>query len=303
MTKRYLILYAALIIAIVSVGFTLMIKLGVKPEPVVIMKPSYFKSPSEIGAVVFRHFYAAIEDKRFVVFGLPPQPKFHQEILHGFIQAAIDEKRPFDIVLMESEMPDLDFSAFPSLAVQKVVTNTEDQTELLSQIQNLRKNGKRVLLYTASVLSSHLLLGNPINRIEKELGGENLFSISSGPLAVRAEQEFEIDPPCVGTERDTSGTSNLGCAILFASRYYYRANAKGARSFAEKNHEDLYKSRYVSIMQQNGAGYDFLLMTASPKSIAEATPGNNQSFRMHPPGTTRARNAPAEFNSDGSIVK
>jgi hypothetical protein len=294
MKKRYLALYSLIVvvIGIVSVRLIYLATNGVKSEPNVILTPSSFAQPAEIGTAIYRYFYAPIEQKKIVFFGLPPQPAWHQEILRGFLKAAAQEQRPFDLFIAEAEMPELNLEGLPSMKIVKLQTNTDTQSDLIEQLDLARKANQRVLVYTAAVLSSHLLPGNAITRLEANPSQPHYFAITSAPLSTGPAQEFEIDPPCVGSERDTDGTAALGCAIMSASRSYYRANIKREKAYFQKEHQDFYKTKYVSIMQQNGVGADYLLMTSAPSDVAKATPANNRAFRMRAPGPMEKRSVP-----------
>lgn len=242
-------LYFAALFAIMTAGIFVILKYGVKPQPEGIMKPSFFAQPEEIGAVVYRRFYVPIEQHKLVVFGIPPQPIWHQEILRGFIKAAALEHRPFEVLIEEEDMPALNQADLPVMETVRVRTNTSTQAEFAELLAKYKAQGKRILVHTASVFSSHYLKGNAILRYE-QMSGENLFSITSAPLALQPNQEHLVDPPCVGGERDEMGTSDLGCAILQAGRRFYR--------------KKLPQDQYVAIMNHKGPAMDYLLMVSAP---------------------------------------
>ncbi len=298
MKDRFLWLYTGVVFLVTIIALLGMMREHSNPEPIPIMKPSYFKSAAEIGATVYRHFYAPIEQEKLVVFGVPPQPEWQREIVRGFLQAAAAQGRPFDVVLEEGEMPDLDLTGIPVAQVLKVQSNTDTQATLIDALHAAKASGKRVLFYTAGVFSSHLLKENPLNRVENLLGGKKFFSITSTPLALNPSDEFLVDPPCVGHERDEQGTSALGCEILRSGREQYARNRKSAKSHQEKNHEDLYRTHFTAIMQQNKIDNDFLLMTAYPNQQADATGDKNDKFRMAAPGPMNSRGLPTRTDPD-----
>ena len=252
---------------------------------------------------MYRHFYAPIEQEKLVVFGVPPQPSWQREIVRGFLQAAAAQGRPFDVVLEESEMPELDLTGISVAQIVKIQSNTETQASLIDALQAAKASGKRVLLYTAGVFSSHLLKQNPLNRAEAAMGGKKFFSITSTPLAINPSEEFLVDPPCVGNERDEQGTAALGCEILRAGREQYRKNAKAAKGYLEKNKVDLYRTHFTSIMQQNKIDNDYLLMTAYPNQQADATGEKNDKFRMAAPGPMNARGLPTRTDPDTRTIE
>ena len=61
-------LYIVMLLAIIASGIGLMLRAGDKPIPVTVMAPSSFDQPEQIGAVVYRRFYAQIEHGKTVVF-------------------------------------------------------------------------------------------------------------------------------------------------------------------------------------------------------------------------------------------
>jgi hypothetical protein len=269
-------LYFFLIFAMLTAGVFLLLK-TVKPQPVGILKPSFFSNPTEIGAVVFRRFYSPLETQPVVVFGIPPQPVWHQDIILGFLRAAKAEGHPYDVVVAEPQMPPLDYSGLTTLngsAIEVILMsfNQEVASEFGDKLAALRSEGKKVLVYTASVFSTHILRSNPLVRFEKN-HNVRLFSFTSAPLAVKPAQEFLIDPPCLGSERDQSGTADFGCAILQSGRWNYRAY----RALNDKFKSD----HYVAIMNQQGPD-DYLLMVAYPGQDRDAKEGA-EAFRMNAP--------------------
>jgi len=241
-------LYAALIIMIIATGFAMIFKVGYNPAPALIMKPSKFDNVEKIGSVVFRRFYVPIEQEKRVVIGVPPQPEWHRDMIRGFLKEAASLGFPFEVVIADAHMPPLNLEGLPPVELHVVSMNSPTLTELGDRLQEARAAGKRTLIYTSSVYSSHLLEGNPITRFEKATG-ERLISITSGPLALNAPEERLIQPPCVGSEQGGSRLAPLGCEILKAGRGFYR----------KKIHAD----KFVAIMNAPKLD-DYLLMIAAP---------------------------------------
>jgi hypothetical protein len=213
------------------------------------MKPSFFDVPEDLGATLYRRFYVPIEQRKFVVVGVPPRPDWHVKIVRGILQAAASENKPFEVILADSQMPALDLSGLPPAQMHLVTMGDATQAAFADAAREARASGKRVLVYTASVYSSHVLQGNPIHRYEK-MTGENLLSITTAPLALSSSEEHVVDPPCIGGERDTTGLAPLGCVILSSGRGYYRKKIKS--------------DRFVAIMNSPAAD-DYLLMVAAPE--------------------------------------
>ena len=256
--------YFALVLFMMTTGVFLIFKMGYTPQPVGIMKPSSFKNPEEIGAAVYRRFYVPIDQKKIVVIGIPPQPDFHRDIVRGFLEAANLEKRPFEVMLVEAEMPVINMTGIPPLEIKPLLTNTKTQAEFIDAIAAAESSGKRTLVYMPSVYSSHLLEGNAVTRFE-HLTGKKLFTITTGPLALANDQEYVVDPPCLGTEMDKNNLSPLGCAVLQSGRKNYR-----------KKHE---QTQWVAMMNDQKQE-DYLLMVS--------TPGQDQAERPKPTPPVKA---------------
>lgn len=246
-------LYFLGLFAIVTAGIFFILKFSYKPSLVKIMKPSFFSKPEEIGAVTFRRFYSPISEKKRVVIGIPPQPEHYLAFIRGFLEAAAAEKLPFDAVIAEREMPALNLAGLPPIELVTIPTNTPTQAELIEKLGELTAAGKRVLVYLPSVFSTHVLNKNVVNRFEQQTG-ERLFTITAGPLSLRPNQEYLIDPACVGSERDSNGTSELGCAFLQESRRHYRkqvAQDQWVATMASPKPED-----YIVAISVPGQGGD-----------------------------------------------
>ena len=259
-------------VAVLTVGTLLVVHYGVHPLPVEVMKPSFFDRPQEIGAVAYRRFFGAIEDKGRVVVGIPPEPDWYREILVGFLKGAATEKHAFDTIVMEEQMPALDLTGLPPTEVIRLHTNTSTQAELVEALNRLAEAKKRTLVYMPSVFTSHLLKQSPVVRVEPLLG-QGLMSITVVPLALRADQEYLVEPPCMGSERDTTNTSALGCEVLQSGRALYR--------------KKISQDRWVAIMNAP-FGDDFVLMVSQAGQDKADAATANKDIRMSPPAAAAA---------------
>lgn len=241
-------LYALIVLGMMTIGVAMILRFGYEPAPQMVMKPSFFNGPEDLGRVVYRRFYAPIEQTKLLVFGVPAKPDWHRGVVQGLLKAAADEGKPFERIVADPQMPVLDLNGLPLAEISVVPMNTDTQSEFREAIAMARKSGKRTLVYVPGFFSTHLLPMNPMERYEKA-SGEHLFSITSAPLSLQPSEEFNVDPPCVGSERDANGTSKLGCAIMSASRGFYRKKIKA--------------DRYVAIMNSPRPD-DYLLMIAAP---------------------------------------
>ncbi len=242
MQKRYIAAMA------VFLGLNVwgILKFSQAPPPKDIMKPSFFDRPEEVGAVVYRRLYGDMGQNDVVIFGVRPNEVSHRRLVEGFLLTSVKENLPITVVFRETHLEAL---ALPEgTEVVDFEFNT-DQVVLTEKIRSYTAQGKRVLLYTANVLSSRLIKNNPSERFEAAWG-KKVFTISSVDVALRREQEQPNDPPCVGSERDGQGTAALGCAALLKGRSFYRKNID--------------VSRIVALMDQRGEK-DLLLYLSLPR--------------------------------------
>lgn len=275
-------LYIPALMLILTGGMFFVLKFGYTPVPPVVMTLSYFDQPAEIGAVVFRRFYEPIREAKTIVFGIPLEPDFHREVLRGFLATAEQTGVHFDTIIAEQQMPDLAGVA-PTTKVIRVVSNSDTQAELIDALTIEEATGHRTLIYLPTVFSTHTLKGNPIHRLETAIA-HKIVSFSAAGLPLANDQEYVVDPSCVGTERDSTGTSDLGCAILMAARPFYKTMVKQNASDKENAKEKPdNQRRWVAIMNQPTQGEDYLLMISSPGQNKGATAQSN-AIRMNPYG-------------------
>lgn len=250
---------------VVTVGIALTIKYGYRPAPVRIMKPSFFEKPDQIGAVALKRFYAQLASEYPVILGLPTNRDWSLGVAVGFISAAKQNQREFSKIYVEKKMDKSLRDALATLtpAVIEIDTNSESLAELGDAVLQSISQKERVLVVMPNLYSTHLIEGNPITRLEKmvDLPGRDegkavgLFSVTVGPLALEAKQEKEIDPICIGSEKDGAGTADLGCAIVMAGRGFYR------KQILES--EPGVRSNYIAIMQAPKPN-DYLLLIREP---------------------------------------
>lgn len=266
---------------LVVTGVIVTFLVGYRPAPKKIMKPSFFDKPEEIGVVTLKHFYAPLADESVVVLGVPSNRDWAAPLVSGFMLAAQQNARAFTQVIVEQQLQD-DLLA----EIKKVVptakgieTNSADLTaltEIVSKVQGSKPADssqaptERLLIVVPNLYSTHLLAGNLVQRLEASLAASStsgssdgarpprgLFSITVSPLALEPAQEKELDPICIGSERDGSGTADLGCAILQAGRYFYRKRIL--------DNEPRARERYIAIMQSQQP-LDYMLMVREPRA-------------------------------------
>lgn len=243
----------------VTLGVILTLKFGYKPAPQRIMGPSFFSQAEDVGAIAIKRFYAPLAEEDVVILGLPSNRDWAAAFLKGFIEAAKANQREFKMAVIERQMPESVRSELHGLfpAAREIDSNTETMTELGDAVAEAQTKKEKLLVIVPNVYSSHLLQDAPLRRLEKAKDLQRpLFALTSGPLALEPAQEKELDPVCLGSERDGSGTAPLGCAIMQAGRGYYRKQVLDKEPDARK--------RFSAIMQAPGAN-DYLLLIREPQ--------------------------------------
>lgn len=248
----------------VTLGVVLTLLLGYRPAPQKIMKPSFFDHPEEIGAVTLKRFYASIGEETVVILGVPSNRDWATPFVRGFIESARANHRAFQVVLIEKLLSEALRKDVASLVSEtsEIESNTETMSAVADGIEKARLENKKTLIVVPNIYSTRLIAESPLMRLEKQMNQaagasyHPFFSISVGPLALDPSQEKELDPVCMGSERDGSGTSEFGCAIAQAGRGYYRKRILETEPNA--------KARFVAIMQSTKPN-DYLLLVREPE--------------------------------------
>ena len=81
-------------LVVVLVGVMATILYGYRPAPARIMKPSFFETPEQIGAVALKRFYAPLASEKITVLGIPTNRDWSTEVAVGFLLAAYHRCNP-----------------------------------------------------------------------------------------------------------------------------------------------------------------------------------------------------------------
>ena len=253
-------------LVLVVIGVITTLLYGYRPAPTQIMKPSFFDTPEQIGAVTLKRFYSPLAGEKIVVLGLPTNQDWAAEIATGFILAGQQNSRTFNRVIIDDKMSSEMRAAIRKISPNLIElnTNTETLAELTDALNAGVAANEHILLIVPNVYSSHLLTGNMIFRLERSMlapapkdDGKifSLFSLTVGSLALEASQEKELDPVCMGSERDGSGAVDLGCAMVQAGRFFYRKRILDKEPNA--------RARFTAMMQSSRPN-DYLLLVRQP---------------------------------------
>ena len=252
--------------AIVTAGVVLLLKYGYTPAPQRIMKPSHFANVEDLGRTVMKRFYGDLALEKTIVLGVQSERTRSLDFLRGYLKASKDENKAISHALVEVDLPPEYAALLTEFSVQNQIlrTNTVEQKELAQAVKAARSapDFQRLLIVVPNLYASHLIPNSPMLRLEKVLDEpKTMFTLLLSQLATAPEFERRMEFPCVGSERDTAGTSVLGCSLVMSSRSIYRAYRK------LETKEPVVKNRIVAIIQKT-AGQDHHVLFRLPQDIA-----------------------------------
>jgi hypothetical protein len=213
-------LYFSAMGLIFGVAVFFLLRYGVGPRPIGIMKPTEFERGEQIGAVVYRRLRQDFRNESRVVLGVQPATESHLDMISGFLRTAAAEGGAYDVLILDPRLPGP--RGIPPLQVMSFDLN-KDAEQIANVLKVYHRENKRVVLVTANHFSTHLIKENPIHRLETILQ-KPILAISLTQLALRRDEERKLEPPCVGGAHNVQGTAPLGCAILRQSQRLYRKN-------------------------------------------------------------------------------
>jgi hypothetical protein len=247
------------------IGLALTLYLGYRPGMSFTMKPGFFPDAEAVGTAAFESLPDGLGGESVVVIGVPTNP-WSAGVVKGVVKSAEGRGNGFKKIVAEARLAPALLEELKALVpdVSVIESNSPVLAELGDAVQEARASDRRVLLVLPNVYSSHLIVGNPIRRLEQgfsqleyaEEGRDlSLPSVTIAPLALDPSEEKTISPICIGSERDAAGTSELGCAIIQAGRALYRRRLLDTAPDA--------RQQFVATMQMPQAG-DYLLLVRAP---------------------------------------
>lgn len=240
--------YPLVILVVLILGVIALFHYGQSERTTVILEPQVTESLDGIGSTLYKTLAPNIEASPVTVFGVSPTEFSQGKLIEDFLASAAAEQKPYAFVIRESQLPAIKVPE--GTEVIEVNFNSEPFA-LAKLLREKTEQSKRVLIHSVNIFTSYTLKENPIQRLEQEWGSR-IPAITVMLIGIAREQEFKVDPPCVGTERDGQGTSTLGCAALHKQRSLYR------RGF------DVTKT--VSMVDEQSPS-DYLVFLYQPKEV------------------------------------
>ncbi len=230
---------------VLGVTLTLVIRYGIGPRPIRVMKASEFENSQQIGAVVFRHLHMDLKDAPVVVFGAQEKWPAQVDIFAGYLKTAHAEGVSYAAVIVDESLAHY----MTQVPTRVEVYRFQDQLQdLLQRVKDHLKANQKVALLTRSQFSSQYLTANFSDDLEKAIG-TNVYSFSALNIALKKEDERKLLPACdsrIGTPGEV-GYGRLGCVALTKSRSTYR------KEFQTPNQ--------IALMDRMGAT-DYLIFTS-----------------------------------------
>ena len=167
---KALVIFAFVGVTFTGVGLWRTFNVKITVDPIRVMNPTYFSNPAEIGAVVFRRYWAEINRLPVVVLASSPHLKNYDGVWRGFLAAAETSGVKFTKIYNQKGLRPLTESAIE-------IENID-----LENLKRLQGEGEKILVHTVTSEQwlSSLALTSPASSISKEalLVVQNLLPVS-----------------------------------------------------------------------------------------------------------------------------
>lgn len=173
---------------------------------------SYFKDNNEFVAAIESNLQKEMDQRKYYWIGFEPGKNEQFELLNLLKQNIEKKNGPFDVVIIDKEL-NLEEDQKKTLAPTHELF-VKEETDQIAELVKANKD-KKVLVITAAIYSSNLVVGNPLLKV-KELTQIKPIAFSLGYFAVLPEDEKNILFKC-DTE-DKTGTSPWACGVLNKAR-------------------------------------------------------------------------------------
>lgn len=214
-------IYWSLIAAVLMSGIGVSVYFGIQPKPVPKIDLSGFENPEEMGSSLFKRLRLEIQSMPIIFLGVIPEQKVHYQIWQEMLKTSSEPGWKYDLIVVEKNLPHLDILVQGSSSQVETMDLKEDLERLAAGLKKASTEKKRIAVIAPSIYISNLLKGNIADRLKNEFSIKAIsFSTSTFPL--NADQEKNMDIPCVLNQEDRSGAGQLGCFIVNSARTMYR---------------------------------------------------------------------------------
>ncbi len=213
-------IYWSLMAAVLLAGIGISVYFGVQPKAVPKISLSGFEAPEEMGQAILKRLRLEIQSAPVLFLGVSPEQKAHYQIWQELLKQANEPQWKYDIIVVEKNLPHADLFKEASVPVQSMDLKSEYE-QLAEGLKKAQAEKKRIVVIAPSIYISGILKGNIADRLKSENNIKAVsFSTSTFPLTANQEKDMEI--PCVLNDQDRSGAGLLGCFIIKSARLTYR---------------------------------------------------------------------------------
>ena len=185
-----------------------MLKYGLAPRALPIIRPTYFDGKQEIGGVVFRRLFQEMRNINGILVETNPAVKDGEQVWLGLLKVASQYGKKFDFIIQHHELEILT-DQIPSVQIDLI----ENKEELKKLLRIAVQSGKNILI--------HGPIGTDLSNIE-ELGGD-VFTITQQVFVIHQRNEKHLIKQCPNQE---DRITHKSCQALHLSRRYYRKKLK-----------------------------------------------------------------------------
>ena len=225
-------------VAIVVFGFWWIFHNGIRPRAVKIIKPSFFQTPEEFGALAYKVLRPRLAMREVTFVGGQPGLAAHDRVLEGFYLAAQEQDPKFSTLIVQGSQSKL--REAPNLDVVDLQAGGPPLREVIAQAFEKKQ---RVLVYLSAHEAVHFISSSVVNEIEQFTKRKGLSLVL---LQLAGPEGREPIEPCVRPDPDKYMHS-IGCILEEKNR---------ALALKHKIKWD----KFVGILDQEG-DTDFVLYT------------------------------------------
>lgn len=211
--KSKAVLIWVLSVSFAAIGVFVYLILGEAPKTLPKIKLSYFVDEQEIAESVAKRLYQEMNQNSFYWVGLEPGRNEQFGILLK-LKNQIQERQKIQRVIVDSELA-LSAEQLQQLGVTDQVLIKENIYDVGVQLQQLEKSQTPYLLITASIYTTSVIKGNPLDKL-KEKFAIRPMTFSLAYFATDGEDEKNLLFPC--RTDDNTGTASWGCLVTNKAR-------------------------------------------------------------------------------------
>ena len=200
------------VLGLVFISITLsvfgVLRYGLAPKSLPIIKPTYFNKKQEIGAVIFRRLFQDMKELDGLLAETSPSIQNGEEVWRGFLKVAAQYGKKFDLIIQHEKLEPLT-NYIPLIQMDLIKNNQEFQNLLKQSLQE----GQTILIH------------GPIDTKLPDIKtmGKKIFTLSQQIFATHPSEEKILQESCPESKDKIFHKS---CQALHLSKKYYRKNLR-----------------------------------------------------------------------------